>query len=126
MLAETLEHKGAPLALGPSTTRTHRNAATTKRCGHSRVRYTEMVANPSKGSPSGVQRGSLPYLFICEALTTDDDALTAKHLGDPGLRDFVLGADLLGGLAGFVAMRDVNVVAEGQEAFCSRRLAVLI
>lgn len=42
--------------------------------------------------------------------------MIAEHGSDAGLGDAVVSTDLLGGVAGFIAMGDVGDVVGGQEA----------
>jgi hypothetical protein len=72
-----------------------------------------------------VEHGSFTALFVIHALPADCDALFPEHVGDTGLGDAVLIADLLGGFLSLVPMNDVGDILGGQEAFRARFWAVL-
>jgi hypothetical protein len=59
-------------------------------------------------------------------LAPDRDTVFAEHDGNASLGDAVASADLLGGLASFVASHDVGYVLGAQEAFGTGFRFVLI
>jgi hypothetical protein len=78
---------------------------------------TVSITKPRQRFPRSVEGYRLIDLFVIHALTADSDTLFAEHVCDASLGDAVPIADPLSGLADLVAVRNVDDVFGGQEAF---------